>query len=129
VFFDQFGNSDIATAGASAANTDMNAEFQFAQEVNPPRSILAYAANTSTNEYIVTHLDGGGTNTNYKLTGFNFSSFTSPSGLPNQFDANLFTDFGSIFTIGIDMAKGNFDWDRVGFPTAKETHVYIVFSF
>ena len=29
----------------------------------------------------------------------------------------------------IDFAKANFDWNRAGFPAAKEAHVYVVFTF
>ena len=90
---------------------------------------MAYAANTSTNEYILTHLNAGGDNSTYKIKGFTMSAYTSASGAANQFDASIFSSFGSTSSIDIDLQKGNFDWNRVGFPSAKEAHVYLVFTF
>ena len=83
----------------------------------------------STNEYILTHLNAGGDNLQYKIKGFTFSAYTSASGASGQFDAGIFSNFGSSASIDIDLAKANFDWNRVGFPSAKEAHVYIVFNF
>ena len=95
----------------------------------PPKSILVYAANTATDQYTITHLNSGGDNADYFIKGLTFSAFDGGSGNENQYDGDLFTLFGANGIIEIDMVKANFDWNRQGFPSAKETHLYVVFLF
>ena len=129
LFDDWSGIGTYLTGGTTTNINGLIGEFVFANELTPPKSILVYAANTATNEYIITHLNAGGDNTNYKIVAFTFTPFGSPSGQPNQYDSSIFTNFGGTSKISIDLAKANFDWNRIGFPTAKEAHVYIVFNF
>ena len=130
VFFSDFsGTGAFLTSGTSVTTSGDVASFTFANESAPPKSIVVYAANTQTNEYIITHLKSGGDNLSHKLKGFTFSAYTSSTGNSNQYDADLFTQFGANITTDIDLAKANFDWNRIGFPQAKEAHVYIVFNF
>ena len=128
-FVDPSGTGVYSTTGTIAAPEGTRLATTFAQEVLPPYSILAYAANAATNEYFITHINAGGDNLSHKIKGFTFNSYSSslPSG--NQVDANLFTQFGSSMQLEIDFAKANFDWNRVGFPAAKEAHVYVIFRF
>ena len=95
----------------------------------PPKSILVYAANTATDQYTITHLNSGGDDADFFIKGLTFSPYTSAAGNSNQYDGDLFTLFGSNAFIEIDLVKANFDWNRQGFPTAKETHLYVVFLF
>ena len=128
-FLDPSGTGLYSTAGAGVAPPEGNlATFSFNNQLAPPVSILAYAANTATNEYIITHLNAGGDNLVYKLGGFTFTSYSSALGEPNQYDANIFNTFGTA-TMTLDLAKANFDWNRLSFPVAKEAHIYIVFKF
>ena len=127
-FADFSGTGAHLTSGTGTSISGQFGNFTFAIEVAPPKSIFAYAGNTSTNEYILTHLNAGGDNAVYKIKGFTFTPYTSASGLANQFDAGIFSNFGGA-SIDIDLQKGNFDWQRVGFPSAKEAHVYLVFTF
>jgi hypothetical protein len=127
-FADFSGTGAHLISGTGTSISGQFGNFTFANEVAPPKSVFAYAANTSTNEYILTHLNAGGDNAVYKIKGFTMTAYTSASGLANQFDAAIFSDFGAA-SIDIDLQKGNFDWNRVGFPSAKEAHVYLVFTF
>ena len=128
-FADFSGTGAHLTTGTGASYSGEIGNFTFSNEVAPPKSVFAYAANTSTNEYILTHLNAGGDDKTYKIKGFTFNSYTSASGISNQVDAGIFSNFGSNASIDIDLQKANFDWQRVGFPTTKEAHVYIVFNF
>ena len=128
-FADFSGTGAHLTAGTGSSISGTIGNFTFSNEVAPPKSVFVYAGNTSTNEYILTHLNAGGDDKIYKIKGFTFTAYTSASGLSNQFDANIFANFGANASIDIDLAKANFDWNRVGLPSAKETHVYIVFNF
>ena len=56
------------------------------------------------------------------------SPYTSAIGGVNQYDSDLFNAFATA-SVKIDFAKSNFDWNRVGFPSAKEAHVYVIFRF
>ena len=128
-FADFSGTGAQLTSGTSATFSGFIANFTFSNEVAPPKSVFAYAANTSTNEYILTHLNAGGDDKVYKIKGFSFGAYTSASGEANQVDAGIFSNFGSNASIDIDLQKANFDWQRAGFPNTYEAHVYIVFNF
>ena len=90
-------------------------------------SIVAYAANTATGEYKITHLNAGGDDISHKIKGVTFSALEG--GSAGQVDAGLFGSFGTSAQIEIDFAKANFDWNRLAFPSAKEAHMFVVFTF
>ena len=130
VFFSDFtGKGGHLVEGASVTTSGHEATFSFSGETEPPKSILVYAANIATNEYVITHLNAGGDNTNFKIKGITFQPADTGTGNDNQYDANIFSSFDAVATIDIDLQKANFDWNRAGFPAAKEAHLFVVFSF
>ena len=130
VFFSDFtGTGGHLVEGATVSTSGYNATFSFTGETEPPKSILVYAANIATNEYVITHLNAGGDNTNFKIKGITFQPADTGTGNDNQYDANIFSSFDAVATIDIDLQKANFDWNRAGFPAAKEAHLFVVFSF
>ena len=78
---------------------------------------------------MITHLNAGGDNVNYRIKGITFTPTDTGTGNPNQYDANIFANFAGGATVDIDLQKANFDWNRQGFPAAKEAHLFVVFSF
>ena len=127
-FVDPSGVGVYSTSATSSLYAGTSLSFTFSNEISPPTSIIVYAVNAATSQYVVTHLNGGGDNIAHKIAGFTFSDYNSEIGGVNQIDANIFNTFATSVVI-IDFAKSNFDWNRVGFPVAKEAHAYAVFKF
>ena len=74
--------------------------------------------------YAITHLDFGGTNNQYEITGI-----TPSAQGGGVVDTDLFTSFSSA-TIKIDLNNTYFELlSRPGFPAASLGHIYFVFTF
>ena len=119
------------TAGGTIGTiSGQNLDLQF-NEAQPPKSIMVYAYKGNGSEYVVTHLDGGGNNANYFISGTTQSAHTSSHGISNQVTTDLFTNF-SAATLKIDLSSVNFDWNRNpgGFTgSVVEAHLFIVVKF
>jgi hypothetical protein len=117
-----FTTDNVTTGTSAGGNGEKFAEFTFAGETRAPHSIVAFAANMVTDEYKITHLNGGGDDKSYLISNV---TMTNTSG--NFYEGNIFTGFNGN-TIKIDLTKANVDYVRKPFP-AREAHVYLLFSF
>ena len=126
---DPGGNGDFITSGittstSTGGNGQKFGEFSFSNEALAPSAIIIYAVDMNNSKYKITHLNSGGDNSSYELTGV---SFNNTSG--NNYDSNLFSAFGSA-TIKLDLTKSNIDYVRDSQPPQfKEAHAYILFQF
>ena len=119
-----------STGGTIGTISGQNLDLQF-NEAQPPKSIMVYAYKGNGSEYVVTHLDGGGNNANYFISGTTQSAHTSTHGISDQVTTDLFTNF-SAATLKIDLSSVNFDWNRNpgGFTgSTVEAHLFIVVKF
>ena len=126
---DPSGNGDFTTSGVSTstsygANEEKFAEFVFSNEAAAPSAVIIYAANMNDSKYNITHLNSGGDNSSYEITGVTFSNTDG-----NNYDSDLFSVF-SAATIKLDLSKSNIDYVRDSSPPSfKEAHAYILFQF
>ena len=132
-FVDPNSNGKYTTSGASytrsISGSQYNGLFSFSNEDAAPISIVAYGFDNaggagSTPRYAITHLDFGGTNNQYEITGI-----TPSAQGGGVVDTDLFTSFSSA-TIKIDLNNTYFELlSRPGFPAASLGHIYFVFTF
>ena len=131
-FVDPNGNNKYTTSGATYTRDIVGSTyyglFTF-NETSAPISIVAYGFDNaggagSTPRYAITHLDFGGTNNQYEITGI-----TPSAQGGGVIDTDLFTNFSNA-TIKIDLNNTYFELiSRPGFPTASLGHIYLVFTF
>ena len=80
-FIDPSGNGDFLTAGANVGTiTGDNVDLTFANELTPPKEIIAYAYQANNSRYVITQLDGGGNNAQFYALGANESNHSSNFG-------------------------------------------------
>ena len=119
-----FLTSGITTFTSTGGNLEKFAEFSFTNENSAPSAIIIYAADMNNAKYKITHLNSGGDNSSYEITGV---TFNNTSG--NNYDSDLFSGFGAA-TIKLDLTKSNIDYVRDSTPPQfKEAHAYILFQF
>tara|TARA_B110000444_G_C18764743_1_gene559379 strand:+ start:947 stop:1297 length:351 start_codon:yes stop_codon:yes gene_type:complete len=106
-------------------------ELSFDDEVGPPRAILVYAYQATTESYVISHLDGGGNNAALYAQGLTQSAHSSSFSIGNQVTTDLFTAFDAGL-IKLDLSMSNLDAVRSpgGFGTLTvEAHAFIIFKF
>ena len=126
---DPASNSDFITTGVTTAistgpNGEKFAEFSFTNEDLAPSAVIIYAADMNNSKYKITHINAGGDNLGYELSGVTFTNTTG-----NFYDSDLFTAFGNA-TVKLDLTKSNIDYVRDSIPPQfREAHAYILFQF
>jgi len=122
-----FSAENVTTTITTGPQGQKFAEFIFGTQASAPNAILIYAADMNNNKYKMTHVNAGGDNTSYEVSGVNF---VAVEGQTQQFESDLFTGFSG-HTLQLDLAKANIDYVRDGNPAGgfKDAHAYIVFLF
>ena len=119
-----FLTSGITTSISTGGNLEKFAEFSFSNENAAPATIIIYAADMNNAKYNITHLNSGGDNSSYEITGVTFNNIGG-----NNYNSDLFSGFGAA-TIKLDLTKSNIDYVRDSTPPQfKEAHAYILFQF